>query len=138
MALITLNKNPSKKELRWFGVMFAVFCGLFGLIVWQVWGRPGIARWMWIISGGIAAIYCLMPPLRKPMYLGWLYAAYPIGWTVSHLLMGAIYYLILTPIGLIMRAVGYDPMCKNFDPDATTYWRDHSTAKDKRSYFRQF
>jgi hypothetical protein len=138
MALITLNKNPSPTELRWFGVMFAAFFGLFGMVAWFFWGRPEIARWMWLVAGALVAIYYLVRPFQRPMYLGWLFAAYPIGWTVSHLLMGIVYFLLITPIGLIMRAVGRDPMQRRFDPDASSYWRDHVPAKGKRSYFRQF
>ena len=51
-------------------------------------------------------VYAAIPMSRKWIYLGWIYAAFPIGWTVSHLLLAAIYYLIVTPIALAVRLAG--------------------------------
>ena len=44
------------------------------------------------------------------MFLGWMYAAFPIGWTISHLLLLAVYYFVLTPVGLALRLTGRDPV----------------------------
>ena len=49
-------------------------------------------------------------------------AAFPIGWVVSHALMAAIYYLVITPMAVAMRLLGRDPLDRRFDRDATTYW----------------
>ena len=56
----------------------------------------------------LAAIYAVAPPLRRWNYFGWLSAAFPIGWTLSHLALAATYYLVLTPIGVLLdrAAVG--------------------------------
>ena len=40
----------------------------------------------------------LRPDWARPLYVGWLYAVFPIGWTISHLILAVIYFLILTPI----------------------------------------
>jgi len=44
---------------------------------------------------------------------------------------------VLTPIGLIMRALGRDPLQRRFAPDRTTYWAHRTTERDAESYFRQ-
>jgi hypothetical protein len=72
------------------------------------------------------------------MYIGWMYLAFPIGWTVSHVLLAVTYYLVLTPIGLIMRAVGRDPMRRRLDPEAKSYWIEHRPDRDPSRYFRQY
>ena len=64
-------------------------------------------------------------------------AAFPIGWTVSHLLLGSIFYLVITPIGLLLRALGHDPMERKFDREAKTYWIEHERAETAR-YFRMY
>jgi hypothetical protein len=64
--------------------------------------------------------------------------AFPIGWTVSHLLLGSIFYGVITPIGLLLRASGHDPMMRKFDRNASSYWIDHRTGGDPTSYLRQF
>ncbi|MBM4108330.1 MAG: hypothetical protein FJ255_05885 [Phycisphaerae bacterium] len=72
------------------------------------------------------------------LYTGWMYAALPIGWTISHALLALIYYAVLTPIGLVMRLLGNDPMQRRLDRAATTYWSEHRPPTDPKRYFRQF
>ena len=80
----------------------------------------------------------MWPPLLRPVYQLWMLAVYPIGWTVSHIVMALLFYLVFTPVGLIMRACGRDPMQRKFDRQATTYWQRRPPEQDKRRYFRQF
>ena len=56
------------------------------------------------------------------MYVGWMDASWPMGWVFSHVLLGVTYYLVITPIGLILRLLGKDPMRRRFDREAKTYW----------------
>ena len=138
MALINLNKNPSPTEIRWFGVMFAVFFGLIGLVARGWWGRPEIAKWIWIVGAVVFVVYYAVRPLQRPIYLGWLYAAYPIGWTISHLLLFVVYFVVITPVGLVLRLFGKDPLERRFDADAESYWTARERVEDPRRYFRQF
>ena len=65
-------------------------------------------------------------------------AAVPIGWTLSHLVLGAVYYGVFTPIGLVMRLLGHDPLERRFDPTATSYWIERTDRSDPARHFRQF
>jgi hypothetical protein len=67
-----------------------------------------------------------------------MYAAYPIGWVVSHVLLALIYFGVLTPIGRIMAVCGYDPMERRFDRAASSYWIEREPNRDASRYFRQF
>ena len=138
MAVIEINRDPSPKALRAFGLLLAVFCGLVGLLLAWRFDAPVAARWVWITGGGLAVLYYAVPPLRLPMYRGWLYLFFPVGWVLSHVLLAVIYYLVLTPIGLVRRVVGKDPMARSFDPAASTYWTAHRARQDPDRYFRQF
>ena len=137
MAMIEINKNPSAKELNWFGILLGIFAGLVGGWLW--WGgSPFAARLVWGILGGLTVVYFLVPPLRRYIYLGWLYAAFPIGYVVSHIIMGIVYFGVVTPVGIIMRALGKDPMQRGFDKAAKSYWVEHRTAREASRYFKQF
>lgn len=139
MALIEINKNPSTRELRQFaGIWFPAFCALVGGLLWYKWDLHAAAIVLWCVGGGVAAIGLMIPALMRPIFIGWMYAAFPIGWTISHLLLAMIYYLLITPIGLVMRLVGYDPMQRELDPAAKTYWVKHKQSEDAARYFRQF
>lgn len=136
MAVIDINRNPSGRELRWFGIMLAGFVGLVGLLFWRP-EAAGVATVIWTAGAALTLVFAAIRPARRPIYLGWIYAAYPIGWTVSHLLLGAIYYLLVTPIGLALRAAGRDPLQRAFDRSATTYWTPHDPGGDVARYFKQ-
>ena len=138
MALLEIKKDPSKAELNWFGLLILVFsCILSGLLYWKF--KSVLTVQIVIgVGAGICLIYYSIPPLRKPIYLGWLYAAFPIGWTISHTVLLLTYYLLMTPIGLLMRIVGRDTMRRKLDPNASTYWLERKPVASAKSYFRQY
>ena len=138
MAIIEINTDPSKKELRWFGVMLVVFVLAVGALVRWQFDAPAAAQRIWIAGGVLSMVYVVAPPLRRWIFVGWIYAAFPIGWTVSHVLLASIYYLVFTPIGLLLRLIKGDPLERQLDPSATSYWRPHESLRDVRRYFRQF
>ena len=137
MALIEVNLNPSKQELKWFGLIMLVFFALIGGMVWWTAMAPRAASAIVTFGAVICVAYYAVAPLRLPMYLGWMHLVFPIGWVLSHLLFGAIYYLILTPIGLILRLIGYDPLRRRRPSSAVSYWMERPAADPDR-YFRQF
>jgi hypothetical protein len=138
VSLIEINRNPSRKELVWFGVLLAVFCAFLGAVFRWRFHAPDAGRAAWVAGAVLTAIYFAAPPLRRWIYLGWTYAAYPIGWTVSHLTLAIVYYLVLTPIGLIIRMTRRDPLDHRFEPSRRSYWSEHAPSEDPSRYFRQY
>lgn len=88
------------------------------------------------VLGGIAIL--ASKSLGAAIYRTWMFAALPIGWTISHAILAILFYLILTPIGLILRLCGKDSMTRRVDPAAKTYWLPHTPTTDTGRYFRQF
>ena len=74
----------------------------------------------------------------RAVYVGLSCAAFPVGFVVSHVVMVLVYYGVVTPIGLVMRLLGHDPMHRGFDRDAATYWVERPAVHDPKRYFRQF
>lgn len=137
--MIELNLKPSNRELRWFaGLWFPAFWGIVGGLVWYYWQASGVTLAMWIVAAPVAVVGVIWPSAVQPIYVGWLVAAYPIGWTVSNLLLLGIYWLVVTPIGLARRLGGRDPLTRRFDPDAKTYWVARGPTDDKERYLRQY
>ncbi len=62
----------------------------------------------------------------------------PIGLVISYVILAATYYLVLTPIGLVLRLFGYDPMHRRFDREAKTYWVPREEDANTDRVFRQF
>lgn len=138
MALVNIDRYPTPNQLRAFGKLLVVFAAVAGALLWWRTGRLDIATTIWLTGAALASVYWVAPALRRPIYVGWMWAVFPIGWTVSHVLILAIYYMVLTPIALCRRAAGHDQLQRRFDTAATTYWVRYTPQGDVRRYFKQF
>ena len=137
--MIDINWNPSRRELRQFaGIWFPGLLAVIGVVVFYHTGSVAAAAWIWGPAFVLSVLGCFVPRLIRPVFIACTCATYPIGWLVSCLLLAVIYYLILTPIGLVMRLLGRDPLGRKFDRSATTYWIVHDPSPDRGRYFRQF
>jgi hypothetical protein len=138
MALIDVNWNPSRKELRVFAGLQLLF---FMFVAWSVYHRTESAPWavtILAVSALAALVGLIEPRALRPVFVVWMAAVLPIGWVVSHVMIAALFYLIITPIGLTMRLLGRDPMDRKFDPHAKTYWKTRRQESGPKQYFRQF
>ncbi len=138
MALIEKNREPSRLELRFFGLLVAAFLALVGWLVYRRWQSPTAAGMIWGFALVVVAFYYAVPTARRMIYFAWMTAFYPLGWLISHLLLATIYFLVFTPIGLVMRLLGRDPMERHWNPDTETYWVAQPPEHDTGRYFRQF
>jgi len=138
MALITVNTNPTKRELRQFGFIWLGFLIFFGLVAWFKFDNHPVAQGLWIASVVVPVIGWFVPPFMKAVFVGMSYAAFPIGFVVSHVILAMVYYLVLTPIGILMRLFRYDPMRRQLQPDSPSYWIKREPHPDPKQYFRQY
>jgi saxitoxin biosynthesis operon SxtJ-like protein len=137
MGVIEINRHPSRRDLMVFGLLLAVFTAIVGaLMLWRT-HEMSAARTVWIAGGTLSAIFFVVPPLRRPIFLGWSYLTFPIGFVISHVILGFVYYVVFTLVGLVMRLVGYDPMHRKMDPAAKSYWIAHDPHTSVERYFRQ-
>ena len=78
-------------------------------------------------------------PAMKPVHIGWMMLALALGWLNTRLLLGVFFYVIVTPIGVIMRLFGKDILDEKLDRSATTYWiKRESVPLDKKRYENLF
>ncbi len=138
MGLIEINRNPSRRELAWFGAIFALFFAIVGALVRWQFDAPRAGNVVWIAAGTVTVLYYALPPVRRLLYLAWMYLAFPIGWVVTHVVLAAVYYVLFTVTGLLMRALGRDPLHRRFEPETPSYWVEHRPDTDRNRYFRQF
>jgi hypothetical protein len=137
------NWNPDTSALRSFAksliIGFPVLALVFALVSWfRAGAAPSWTPWLAAVGAGAGLLFGILPQIAKPFYLVWFFVACCMGIVVSNFLIAAFYYLVLTPIGLIMRALGRDPMKRRFDRTAATYWTDAEKRVDPQRYFRQF
>jgi hypothetical protein len=119
-------------------LILLLFVGLIGtLVFWQTSFRT-VAAVCWGAALLLAVVYYGVPSTRRPMYVAWTAVMYPIGWIVAHALLALVYYGWITPVGLLMRLFGRDPMQRRSNREARSYWIRRKPITDMRRYFRQY
>jgi hypothetical protein len=90
----------------------------------------------WAVCGLLSVAGIVDPPAIRPIFVGLILLTYPIGWVVSHVLLGGIFYLLVTPIGLVLRMTGHDPLQLK-PPTGNSLWKSPVGKTDSASYLRQ-
>jgi len=135
--MIAIQWNPERKQLRQFaGIWFPAFCALVGWSIARKTGHWHEVEVGWAIVGFISIAGLVFPPLIRPIFVGLILLTYPIGWVVSHVLLGAIFYGIVMPIGIILRQTGHDPL-RLKAPLGSSLWKSPTGKTDPASYLRQ-
>ncbi len=137
--MIEIDRNLPEKELRLFAaVFFPAFWLLIGSMIGRKFGFWPPVWGLWAVVAVVAAIGFIRPRLIRPVYVAMVMAVFPIGWVVSHVILFSTWWLVITPIGLLLRVAGRDPMERTFDGKTATYWKPRGPAREAKSYFRQF
>lgn len=97
-----------------------------------------LSLWIGGVGAALGIIFSIVPQIAKPFYLLWYCIACSIGIILSNVLLGLIFYGLVTITGLIMKLLGRDPLNRNVDKDAKTYWLDVKKTDDPTRYFRQY
>ena len=138
--MVEINWRPTERQLRQFScVLLPAFLTIIGLVAWHRSGRiePAVVV-LWATAAAVALVGWVRPSWLRPVFVAVMLAAFPVGWVVSHLMLAAAFYLVFTPVGLLLRCFGYDPLERKFEPEAATYWVPRKGERDVRSYFRQY
>lgn len=139
MSLIEINRCPSSKELRTFGIAALILSALIALLLHLV---KGLAiQWAVIIFAVGFMIFLsslISRKLTRIIYLALTIATLPIGLALSFVLLAMFYFIVLTPLGLFFRLIGRDPLRRKFDRNADTYWLTRTPPDSLDSYFHQF
>lgn len=143
MALVKLNWQPKRKELRQFGAVFMTGFVLIGLAkyLWPfdllVTKNETVGLWFILIGMIVGAIGLTGSRFALPFYWGWLAIAWVMGNIMSRVIIAGIYYLVFTPMRLLGSIAGRDKLQLK-RPETDSYWLEISLPKDKTSYERQF
>lgn len=117
------SSPPSMGSDRSFGVVFAIVFCLIG--VWPLKSGQEPKTWALGASAAFLSLALLAPRLLRLLNLVWFKFGIALHRLVTPVVMAAMFYLVLTPVGLLMRASGKDPMRMKKSPSALTYWIRH-------------
>lgn len=114
------NQQPTMRDLRQFGLLVG---GVFAVIgLWPVVFRSESPRlWATILGSLLIVLGAIVPQSLKQAYKGWMKVGHVLGSINTKIILGIIYYLLITPMGLVMRLMGKDPMHRAMTQDTDTY-----------------
>ncbi len=114
------NRSTTTKELRQFGMLVG---GVFVVIgLWPLLIRDEPLRLWAIIPGGLLIVLgAIVPGVLKPIHRGWMEVGHVLGWINTRILLGIVFYGLITPIGIVFRIMGKDAMGKAFSKESQTY-----------------
>jgi hypothetical protein len=133
-----ISFDPTRSTLRQFAALWLLFFN--GLAAWQgfVHDNPFWSAFFLILAWTIGLLGILVPQAMRYIYVGWMVLAFPIGWTVSWIILGLLFFVVFTPVAIVFRWMGRDALALRRRPDLTTFWIPKTTPTDARTYYQQF
>ncbi|AMW27937.1 MULTISPECIES: SxtJ family membrane protein [Arthrospira] len=127
-----------RKGLREFGLTTGAICaGLFGLLlplIFRHWPPPA---WPWVVATILWVWSFLSPSTLNPIYYTWMRIGLVLAGINTRIILGAVFYVMIAPMGAIKRLFGSDAMKRDLDPNVSTY-RVPSQVRSRVSMERPF
>ena len=130
---------PSKSEIKMssnrnFGLVFFVVFLIFSF--WPLTYDGSIRIWLAIISLIFLILGLVNSKLLTPLNKLWFKFGIILGAVIAPIVMGVVFFLVITPIGLTMRIMGKDILRKRYDKKKETYWikRDKLASTMKKQF----
>lgn len=133
-------KQPprSRRDLRRFGVVLAVaFPAVFCLLLPWLFSRP-IPWWPLAVSGALLALAAVAPAALAPVERVWLRIGHALGFVNTRILLTLLFFLLVLPLGLLLRLMRKLPIERRFDPDAATYRVASAHSDDPKAMEKPF
>jgi len=109
--------------LKQFGLMLGgILIVLFGFILPWSRGWESSPNYYWVVIGILALIWAVLAPdSMRGLYNGWMKAANVISKVMNTVILAIVFFMVITPMGMIMRLAGKDPMRRAMDKNMTSY-----------------
>jgi hypothetical protein len=130
------SRTQGIAQLRNFGLLVG---GIFGVIgLWPlVWRQQTPRSWALVIAVFLVLPALVAPRVLSPVYRFWMALGEVLAWINTRIILGVVFYGVVTPIGLVMRMLGHDPMRRRRDAVGESY-RARSAPRPPTHMMRQF
>ena len=130
------NIKSEKSDLRKFGITIGIILlAIAGFLFW----KEKESFQILLTFGVISCIFGIaIPFILKPIYWVWMIFATILGWIMTRVILSLLFYIIFTPIGLILRLFGKQFLELKWNRTNCTYWNYRSDKPEKGNYEKQF
>ena len=101
-------------------MMGLILMGVFGLLL-PVLKEHSLPAWPWFFGLSFSALALIKPSWLKYLYIPWMKVGAVLGWINTRIILGLIFFCLMTPMALVMRLMGKDPMQRRYDPTLNSY-----------------
>jgi hypothetical protein len=105
---------------RSFGLTFCIALAVLGALAW--WRQSAAAPWLAAGSVLFLVVTLVRADVLLPLNRLWMRFGLLLSLVVSPIVLGALFFVVFTPVGLLMRAIRRDPMRRKWEPSARSYW----------------
>jgi hypothetical protein len=124
------------KGLRQFALVTgAIVVALFGLLLPWLFGFEWPA-WPWVLTAVLVSTGMAVPKALRPVYKSWMRFGLILNYVTTPIILGIVFYLLITPFGLVRRLVAKDPMARRINNE--TSYRVASVKRPAKSMERPF
>jgi len=131
--------TSNRREQRNFGLVMGAALAVIGLLRWAIHGFEGFPAILFGLGAIFAVLGLVAPSVLRPAFVAWMKLAVVLNWIMTRVFLGVAFYLLITPVRVIIRLFASDPLKRAWLPEAETYWEaPEEQSKDIRRYRNQF
>ncbi|MFQ5432192.1 MAG: SxtJ family membrane protein [Nitrospinota bacterium] len=131
-----IKKRDEVRDIRVFAGGLGVILFVLGAL--NLWKGSGKWPWLFAFAVSLPAVGLPFPKVFKPVYVVWMKIAGFIGKVNTYLILTLTYYLVLTPIRVLMRLFGRDILDMKWEKDSDSCWLDREPERDLTRYDKQY
>ena len=131
---MNLNKTVRMSSNRSFGLLF--FIVFFIISLWPLKSHGDLKLWAFALSLIFLCLGILNSKILNPLNKLWFKFGILLGSVVSPIVLGIVFFVVVTPLGIIMRILNKDLLKLKMYKNINTYWINRE--KEKSSMKKQF
>lgn len=131
------NIKSAKKDLKMFGLTVGGVLFALGGVLWYF--EKANFLFFLIIGAGLAATGLIFPRILFPLQKAWMTFGVIMGWLMTRVVLSLLFFLVMTPLSLALRATGKKFLDIGIDAKSKSYWsRRQVRSADTETYKKQF
>tara|TARA_Y100001935_G_scaffold250594_1_gene250987 strand:- start:934 stop:1347 length:414 start_codon:yes stop_codon:yes gene_type:complete len=131
------NIKKGEKEVRIFGITIGIILLVVaGFLLYKE--KDSFPSFIYI-AGSFISLGFLIPIVLKPIYLAWMIFAVILGWFMTRIILSLLFFLVVTPTGLLIKMMGKDLLELKKQEVQGSYWNVRDSNKEQnQNYEKQF
>ncbi len=131
--------TSSRVEQRKFGLLMAAAISVVGCIRWGLHGFEHIPTYFFAVAAVFLVLGLAVPKVLEPLFVVWMKFAEVLNWVMTRLLLSVAFFLLITPVRILVAIFSEDPLKRKWLPSSESYWEAaEEQPKELKDYRNQF